>query len=62
MAGPLAPVVGTLVRWFLIGVVASAGWKLGSYALGKLSEEEWKDLKHTWTGKPESPPGTEQGN
>ena len=51
MAAPLAPLVGTLVRWFLVGLATSAGWKVGSYAVGKLAEDEWRDLKHTWTGR-----------
>ncbi len=55
MAGPLAPLVGPLVRWFLIGVATSVGWKLGSYAVEKMTETEWKDLKHTWSGRDRPP-------
>lgn len=61
MAAPLAPLVGALVRWFLVGVAASVGWKLGSYAIEKLADPEWKDLKYTWTGRcdeAEGPGGT----
>ncbi len=53
--GPLAPLVGPLVRWFLVGVATSVGWKLGSYAVEKMSEPEWKDVKHTWTGRDQTP-------
>ena len=60
MAAPLAPLVGTLIRWFLVGLVTSAGWKLGSYAAGKFTEEEWKDLKHTWTGRDNPPEASEK--
>jgi hypothetical protein len=55
MAGPLAPLVGPLVRWFLVGVATSVGWKLGTFAVDKLNETEWKDLKHTWTGRDGAP-------
>lgn len=51
MAAPLAPLVGPLVRWFLVGVAASVGWKLGSYVIEKLADPEWKDLAYTWTGR-----------
>lgn len=61
MAGPLAPLVGPLVRWILVGVATSVGWKLGTYAVGKLHDPEWKDVKHTWTGRKEAPAEIDRG-
>lgn len=55
MPAPLAPLVGTLVRWFLVGIASSLGWKLGSYMIGKMREPQWQDMKHTWTGRAEHP-------
>lgn len=52
MPAPLAPLVATVVRWFLVGVASSLCWKFGSYAVEKMREPQWRDMKHTWTGRP----------
>jgi hypothetical protein len=55
MPAPLAPLVGTIVRWFFVGVMSSVAWKLGSYTVEKMREPQWQDLRRTWTGRAEEP-------
>lgn len=55
------PILLPILRWMLLGAAASIGWRLATYAVDRLNDDQWitegfqdtlKDLKHTWTGRP----------